>query len=439
MSILETSSPLFDSAADGEAPLSEDSSEVPSLAEGIQLLPFDSSSLEKRYLLVRPDGRRWHVSEYLAAIVRSIDGTRPTHEIAELVAAEIGRPVQASDIERALSGFLTANSILRHSSADGGNVSANPVTKPKASTTFRVRLIWGRPLRLITGCLTWLFSGPLAWPVAAVVVGFQIIWSLVHMRWISIALHMSWAPDLVGILLMLFASMLLHEFGHASACRAFGAKEGEIGFAVYLVFPVFYCDVTDAWKLTRRQRTALDLAGLYLQGIFASALLVIFSVTHRDLYLFTFLAISASYIPNLNPFLKMDGYWFLSDMLGVANLSSRRGELLRGNLSSMQNMSRGLATATYFYLVASLGYLAFFFYWIGRYAITLLSGGYLTKLRTVLMDSFSEPTELIPDLLSFLIATLLLIFLPFVLWRTLRGCIDWVRDIANILRRQRTT
>ena len=32
---------------------------VPVLMDGVHVLPFDSSLVEKRYLLVRRDGRRW--------------------------------------------------------------------------------------------------------------------------------------------------------------------------------------------------------------------------------------------------------------------------------------------------------------------------------------------------------------------------------------------
>jgi putative peptide zinc metalloprotease protein len=409
----------------------------PVLREGVKVLPFDSSLTEERFLLVRRDGRRWHISAYLAAVIHAIDGQRCVEQIATAVAANLGRTVLSSDIERVLGSFLATNDIIEPTAWAHADQTP-PLAARRSSTTFRLPLIWGRPLRLVTGCMTWLFRGPFAWPTVLLMVGFQVIWCLIHLRWISFATHMSWASELVPVLTLLFVSLLLHEFGHASACRAFGAKEGEIGFAIYLVFPVFYCDVTDAWKLTRRERAALDLAGLYTQGLFATLMLVLFIVTERDLFLFTFLAISASYIPNLNPFLKMDGYWFLSDMLGVANLSQRVGELLRGNRSTMQSMSRTMASLTYLYLVTSIAYMAAFFFWLGRYAVVLLRGAYLEKLRVLLMDSFSEPAELIPDLLGFLIATMLLIFLPFLLWRTLRGCIAWMKDIANILRTQRT-
>jgi putative peptide zinc metalloprotease protein len=411
---------------------------VPVLMDGVHVLPFDSSSLEKRYLLVRRDGRRWHISAYLAGVIAAMDGRRDADGIAAAVSATLGRPVQRVDIDRVLGGFLAANEIVETpASADRSGRRPAPAALSPArpsSTTLRVRLVWGRPLELVTRSMAWLFRGPFAWPVVCAMVGFQLAWALTHLGAISRATHSSWTGEVVLVLALVMVSLVLHEFGHASACRAFGAKEGEIGFAVYLVFPVFYCDVTDAWRLSRRQRAALDLAGLYTQGLFAALMLGSYLVSGRDLFLWAFLAISASYIPNLNPFLKMDGYWFLSDMLGVANLSQRVGELLRGDRSTLRAMSRTMASLTYFYLVASAAYMAGFFYWVGRYAVALVRGGYLATLRNVQVAFYGGFADMLPAVLTLFASTVVLIFLPFLGWRTLRGCLAWIKDVAEAQR-----
>ena len=413
--------------------------DAPVLKAGVQVLPFDSSTVARRYLLVRGDGRRWHISEYLAGVIGAIDGEQDAEGIAATVTTALGRAVQRVDVERVLTGFLTANEIVeRPAGADESGLPAVPSPGRPSSTTLRQPLIWGRPLGLVTRVMAWLFRSPFAWPILCGMVGIQVAWSLTHLATISRAMHSSWTSDVLVVLALVFLSLFLHEFGHASACRAFGAKEGEIGFAIYLVFPVFYCDVTDAWKLSRRQRAALDMAGLYSQGLFATLMLGIYVATGRDLFLWTFLAISASYIPNLNPFLKMDGYWFLSDMLGVANLSQRVGELLRGDRSTMQSMSRTMATLTYLYLVASIAYMTGFFYWLGKYAVALLRGGYLGSIRNVRLASYGDFTDMLPALVSLFASTLVLVFLPFLGWRTLRGCVAWMKDITGIVRNQRT-
>ena len=44
---------------------------------------------------------------------------------------------------------------------------------------------------------------------------------------------------------------------------------GRDGRGLYLVWPAFYCDVTDAYRLDRRGRLRTDLGGVYFNGIFA--------------------------------------------------------------------------------------------------------------------------------------------------------------------------
>ena len=61
-----------------------------------------------------------------------------------------------------------------------------------------------------------------------------------------------------ALLLFVLASIVVatafHELGHASACRYGGARPGVMGVGVYLVWPAFYCDVTDAYRLNRAGR-----------------------------------------------------------------------------------------------------------------------------------------------------------------------------------------
>ena len=74
---------------------------------------------------------------------------------------------------------------------------------------------------------------------------------------------------------MFFGAVVLatvfHEIGHASACRYGGAKPGVLGAGIYVVWPVFYCDVTDAYRLGKAGRLRTDLGGVYFNGDLRSA------------------------------------------------------------------------------------------------------------------------------------------------------------------------
>lgn len=56
----------------------------------------------------------------------------------------------------------------------------------------------------------------------------------------------------MGLVAFTIISSFIHELGHASACKHFGLKHGGIGFGLYLNFPVLYTDVTEIWKLNRK-------------------------------------------------------------------------------------------------------------------------------------------------------------------------------------------
>ena len=60
-----------------------------------------------------------------------------------------------------------------------------------------------------------------------------------------------------------------HEFGHAAAARRGGATPGAMGAGIYLVWPAFYTDVTDSYRLGRWGRVLTDLGGLYFNAIVA--------------------------------------------------------------------------------------------------------------------------------------------------------------------------
>jgi putative peptide zinc metalloprotease protein len=64
-------------------------------------------------------------------------------------------------------------------------------------------------------------------------------------------------------------SAAFHEFGHAAACRYGGATPGAMGVGLYLVWPAFYTDVDDSYRLGRAGRLRVDLGGLYFNAIFA--------------------------------------------------------------------------------------------------------------------------------------------------------------------------
>ncbi len=106
--------------------------------------------------------------------------------------------------------------------------------------------------------------------VLVVVLGFLAItwWVFFHQGLAPAAYDAFQRPHL---LLLVFVVTVLsggfHEFGHAAAARYGGADPGVIGAGLYLVWPAFYTDVTDSYRLGRRGRIRTDLGGLYFNAV----------------------------------------------------------------------------------------------------------------------------------------------------------------------------
>ena len=78
-------------------------------------------------------------------------------------------------------------------------------------------------------------------------------------------------------------------------------EPGEIGFGVYLVFPAFYTDVTDSYRLGRAGRVRTDLGGLYFNVLTVLALAAAYAATGNGLLLLTALVMQVQMVQQLHP------------------------------------------------------------------------------------------------------------------------------------------
>jgi putative peptide zinc metalloprotease protein len=128
---------------------------------------------------------------------------------------------------------------------------------------------------------------------------------------------------LLGVLLSVIVATAFHEIGHASACRYSGGRPGVVGVGVYLVWPAFYCDVTDAYRLDRAGRLRTDLGGVYFNGIFALLAGIGYFATGQEALLLVAFVQHTIILQQLIPLLRFDGYYVLSDLTGVPDILSR--------------------------------------------------------------------------------------------------------------------
>jgi len=124
----------------------------------------------------------------------------------------------------------------------------------------------------------------------------------------------------------LIALKSLHELGHAFTAHHFGARVPIIGIAFLVMFPVLYTDTTDAWRLReRRKRLLIDGGGMIVElGIACLALFLWSFLPDGPARSLAFFIATTSWtlslLVNLNPCMRFDGYYLLSDFFNVQNL-----------------------------------------------------------------------------------------------------------------------
>jgi putative peptide zinc metalloprotease protein len=133
----------------------------------------------------------------------------------------------------------------------------------------------------------------------------------------------------VGALLIVAAIRLIHEMAHAYAARSRNVRVPTMGIALLVGWPVPYCDVTGAWGLSRRtDRLLISIAGIAAELAIGGIALLCWSLAHDGAFqqamaMLSSITILSTVLINLNPALRYDGYYVLSDLLAVDNLQSR--------------------------------------------------------------------------------------------------------------------
>ena len=154
-----------------------------------------------------------------------------------------------------------------------------PRATPLLALHFRRVLVSPRATRAVAAALAPLFHPAVVVAAAAALLAADA-WLLRGASLdAAVADTLRTPPVMLLLLAILLASTLFHEFGHAAACRYGGATPGPIGMALYIIYPAFYTDVTQSYRLGRAGRVRTDLGGVYFNAIFALVLTALYAQT----------------------------------------------------------------------------------------------------------------------------------------------------------------
>jgi putative peptide zinc metalloprotease protein len=301
--------------------------DVPVRPEGIELIgPMEGSGYRTPPSLVRRhDGQTLQLTPLLYAVLEAVDGRRGYADIARRVSAETDRSVTASDVEALVEQQLRPMGLLV--GADGSTPDLER-SDPLLGLRFKVAVTDPAVTRRLTDPFTALFH-PIVWVPLVLIFGYLTWWLLVD-RGLAAATYQAFARP--GLLLLVLALTVLsagfHEFGHAAAARRGGAQPGVMGAGLYLMWPAFYTDVTDSYRLGRAGRLRTDLGGLYFNAIVAVLIAAVWLTTRWDALLLIIAAQIIQMARQLAPLVRFDGYHILADSIGVPDLFGRIGPIL---------------------------------------------------------------------------------------------------------------
>jgi putative peptide zinc metalloprotease protein len=300
------------------------------LADGVELLgEYQNSGYRQPPSLVRrADGQVIQMSPLLYQVTSRIDGARDAATIAELVSADIGRTLTADQVGQVVAAKLIPLGIVARPGRPTVAPTANPLLALRARGTLlpeRVANAAGRLLRP-------LFHQPLVIAVIGTTAALDYWLFFSHGLGAGLAQVMRDPLDLLLVVALTVISAAFHECGHATGCRYGGARPGRIGVGIYLVWPAFFTNVTDSYRLGRGGRLRTDLGGLYFNLVFMLALAGLYAVTSAQVLLLVIALTHLEMLEQLLPFVRFDGYFILSDLVGVPDLFARIAPVVRGAL-----------------------------------------------------------------------------------------------------------
>ncbi|HWE55042.1 MAG TPA: hypothetical protein VG435_05990, partial [Acidimicrobiales bacterium] len=322
--------------------------EAPGRAEGLELLgPVKGSGYKDGANLVRrADGQIVQLGPLMYSVLDCIDGARTVDELAGDLSDRLGRTVGPEHVVR-LAEKLADLGLLA-----GSEHQAPPRRNPLLALRWKVLVTNPRWTVRLTNPFRFLFRPWVMWPVLAAFAG--VVWFVIIRKGVASATADAFHRP--GLLLLVFAlgvvSAGFHEWGHAAACRYGGATPGGMGMGVYLVWPAFYTDVTDTYRLPRRARLRVDLAGLYFNAIVAVLTMAVWLFWRVDALLLLVALQVLQMVKQLSPVIRADGYHILSDATGVPDLYSHMGPTMKRLLpghrrqpSALSGRARLLVTA----------------------------------------------------------------------------------------------
>jgi putative peptide zinc metalloprotease protein len=300
---------------------------------------------EVQWIIKNPVTMKYHQFKNVNwQIVRLFDGKRTRSEIVEEINRRTGGHPVSLQFVLEYEEFLRGKDLIEQSAAER---SLNMLDKfrtlrdkktEEKSEGFNIFFIMFHvldPERFLNKTIKyvwWIWTPPVA-----IATFLASIWTLFvfSRHWTQIwtqtmdLYHFLGKPllEIFQFFAVLCVIACIHEFSHAYALKRYGAECHDIGFALFYFTPAFYCDTTDALMFKNRfHRLWVTIAGIYSELMVCSLATALWVASYPDTFLHAaayhimlFTGVSAVFF-NINPLIKVDGYYALSSLLQMPDL-----------------------------------------------------------------------------------------------------------------------
>lgn len=361
---------------------------------------FDSDSRTPLTLCVIPSANepvRFAIPTLYMELVRQFDGERTEEEAIDAFLDRHPESFEREWLRRLVRQSLLPKGVLVHADQDPARVAVS--SQPKRAFLYvKLPILPPSVVDPVARCLAFMFTRPALVLGALIFIASHIYAYGTLFQGQHVDFNLLNAGGILLLLLLSTVGTLCHEFGHASAAAHYGCRRMTIGWGLYIIYTVLWTNVSEAWRLPRRQRLVVDVGGVYFESLFQLLMLVLYLNTGNLVFLFAFVMIDVNIVMTLNPFLRMDGYWLMSDLFGIVNLRRQqtawleeiasklfgsRAPVLRSSLSNRAKWTLGI------YSVLGAVFLIYLLTIIFKFVILNVAGAYPALLQQFWRDALA--------------------------------------------------
>jgi hypothetical protein len=282
-----------------------------------------------KWVIHCPNGRNFMVNELTYRLYNVLINA-PTYEVASAdFNAEFKSQVNVTQFKDYVSQIIGGYNILQ----EGFDVKRPSVLNNYLK--LKVQLLNANVAGFIAQPLSHFYSPKYFWKVLISLVAFLACMFYAVPLKIAVDPAIISPASLALLPVLFYANMPIHEFGHIAACRNSGLKHGGVGFGFYFIMPVMYADITNIWLANKERRIIANMGGIFSELLYASVLVIIYLLTQNPVFYIAGLSIALFVVFELNPFVRFDGYWVLSDLTNTPNLLQKSKTVLTKTFNNL--------------------------------------------------------------------------------------------------------